>query len=108
MEILYRIDEILLLNPHDFSYKTVLQNNKLKYSKRLLDYIEERKSEWKFDSNEDYRFYVLSETEQIVLKHCPKPVVNNPGPRYYSLAEILSGKSEVKVASMRDGVEKNS
>lgn len=104
-EILYKIDEILLLNPHDFSYKTVLENNKFKYSKRLLDYIEERKSEWKFESNEDYRFYVLSETEQIVLKHCPKPAVNNPGPRYYSLAEILSGKSEVKVASMRDEVE---
>lgn len=105
MDALYKIDDILLLNPHDISYKTMLENSKLRYSKRLLDYIEERKSTWKFERNEDYRFYVLSETEQILLNHRPKPPVNNPGARYYSLAEMLSGKPEVKVDSIEDDIE---
>lgn len=100
METLYKIEGILLLDPHDFSYKTILESSALSYSKRLLDYIEERKSNWKFEKLEDYRFYILSETEQIALKHKPKPSVNNTGPRYYSLAEMLSGNPEVNVASV--------
>lgn len=105
MDTLYKIDDILLLNPHDSSYRTVLENSKLKYSKRLLDYIEERKSKWKFEKNEEYRFYVLSENELISLKHRPRPSVNNQGQRYYTLAEMLSGKPEVKVVSMRDVIK---
>lgn len=102
MDTLYKIDDILLLNPNNVSYKTIIENSKLKYSKRLLDYIEERKNKWKFEKSEDYRFYILSETEQISLKHSPKPPTNNSGARYYSLSEMLSGKLEVKVNSIED------
>nr|WP_312291527.1 hypothetical protein [Clostridium chromiireducens] len=104
MDTLYKINDILLLNPNDISYRELIQNSKLEYSKRLLDYIQERKNKWKFEKSEDYRFYILSETEQISLKHSPKPSTNNSGARYYSLAELLSGKLEVKVDSFENKI----
>lgn len=104
MDTLYKIDDILLLNPNNGSYKTMLENSNFEYSERLLGYIEERKSKWMFEKSEDYRFYILSETEQITLKHHPKPKANNTGARYYSFAELLSGEPIVGVVSGEDEI----
>jgi hypothetical protein len=64
---------------------------------QLLDYIRERKQIFNFDKAEEYRFYLLSETNQIPLAHGPKPRINNSGGWYYKLAELLRGNEFVEV-----------
>ena len=48
-----------------------------------------------FELINKYFIHILSENETIPLKHLPRPRNgNNSGHRYYTLVEILSGKSK--------------
>lgn len=100
MERLYKIEDEIVLDPHSPHVEDEIKNSNYKFQRRLINYIKDRKKEWKFEVQEKFKFYILSEIGQIELKHCPKPKGGNgPGPRYYSLSELLSGKKEVVVES---------
>lgn len=99
MKKLYKIKDIIVFDPTNTSYVDNLKENNLNYFDRLMGYLVERKNTYGFNhEREYYRFYILSETEQIELNHGPKPnKANNSGARYYSLSEILSGKKFIDV-----------
>jgi len=89
MDRLYKVDQVIILNPNSPSIdKEILDT---KYHERLKGYIDERKQNWEFSSESKYRFYILSDSNQIVLKHKPKPKSSSQGHRYFTLSEILSG-----------------
>ncbi|WP_417897764.1 hypothetical protein ABN702_15945 [Bacillus haimaensis] len=93
MNRLYKIEEILILPPANQAVLNDVLKSSMPYKERLLAYIIDRKKGHGFKSNDTYKFYILSETEHISLPHNPHPEKNNAGPRYYTLAEMLSGKS---------------
>lgn len=97
MKTLYGVDDVIILNPSNISQLESIKELDLKYIDRLLNYIEERKQGLGFRKAEEYRFYILSESNRITLTHCPKPPANNPGGWYYKLSEILSGKACIEV-----------
>jgi mRNA-degrading endonuclease RelE of RelBE toxin-antitoxin system len=68
-----------------------------KYADRLLNYIQDRKDIDEFEKEGKFRFYILSETEQIRLDKNPVPIHGHgPGKIYYTLSEILSGKKKIR------------
>lgn len=99
MKKIYGIGDVIILNPNDISQLESIKELDLKYIDRLLNYIEERKQGLGFRKAEEYRFYILSESNRITLTHCPKPPSNNPGGWYYKLSEVLSGKEYIEVDS---------
>lgn len=96
MDTLYKVEDMLVFNPKHPSLETLLSGLNKAYVPRLLGYIQQRKQEWKF-SKDDYRFYILSETEQIPLPHRPRKYQQNHC--YFDLSELLSGKKEVESIS---------
>lgn len=99
MKKLYGIDDVIILDPNNLSQLESIKELDLKYIVRLLSYIEERKKGLGFEKAKYYRFYILSESNNITLVNCPKPPCNNPGGWYYKLSEILSGKEYIEVDS---------
>lgn len=98
MDCLYKIDDVIIIDPHNDSFITSIKNSNYDYKDRIIKYIKDRKKEWKFEVKEEYRFYILSDEQKILLPHGPKPDTgNNAGHRYYSLAEMLSGKHLITV-----------
>lgn len=98
MDCLYKIEDIIIINPHNNSFIASIKNSNYQHKDRIIKYIEDRKKTWKFETEDEYRFYILSEEEKIQLPHSPKPDTgNNAGHRYYSLAEMLSGEPLIKV-----------
>lgn len=99
MSTLYNIEDIVVFNPNNSSYKSVLENSNISGKERIVKYTEERRSTFRFDKNDyDYKFYVLSETKKIELPH--KPAISGlSGHCYFSLSELLSGKKNVIVES---------
>ncbi len=97
MERVYKIDEIVILNPHDSEQLSRLSP---KYKNRIRLYMDCRERELPFESKDyDRRFYILSETNQIELAHKPHMRKNSQGHCYFTLAELTSGKEIVEVAS---------
>lgn len=99
MERLYKIDKIIVISPENDSLLKLIEESKLPYKDRLLSYIKERKVGHGFHKNDTYKFYILSETEHIMLSHNPHPKKNNPGESYYTLTEMLSGRQIVHTDS---------
>lgn len=101
MEFLYKIKEIVVLDPLSPNLDVVLDGIEADFAKRIKRYIAGR-SATKFGfehKGEEYRFYNLDKHEVIHLKHLPKPEANNAGPRYYTIAEFFKGDKIVKVAN---------
>lgn len=100
MQYLYKIEDIIVLDPYSPSLEVLLANYDVEFGERILSYIQDRKNGFGFKHRgEEYRFYNLSKTSIIDLKHKPKPEVNNSGARYYTLAELLKGNKIVHVES---------
>ncbi len=97
MRKLYGIDDVLILNPTDDTQLMMIAQSGHPRADHLLAYIADRKKVLNFDQNTEYRFYLLSQTNQIELKHGPKPPKNNAGGWYYKISELLSGKQVVEV-----------
>lgn len=95
MDKLYKIEHILELDPSNHSIHQIVRDRGLPYEQRLLSYLKDRIAGYGFTHDEQYRFYILSEEEYISLPHKPHPEKNNVGPRYYTLAELLSGREIV-------------
>ncbi|MET1013782.1 MAG: hypothetical protein ABWX61_04645 [Paenisporosarcina sp.] len=102
MEFLYKTKEIVVLNPLSPSLDIFLEGIQIDFATRIKEYISDRiEGGFGFPlRGEDYRFYNLSSKDVIHLKHLPKPLNNNSGPRYYSIAELLKGEKVVNVASL--------
>lgn len=101
MEYLYKIKNIVVLDPFSPSLDLILEGIDYDFACRIKGYITDRKNNG-FGFNhegEDYRFYNLSNKDAIHLKHLPKPKKNNVGARYYTIAELLKGEKIVEVAS---------
>ncbi len=88
MEKLYKIDKVIKLDPDSPSLESEIRD--LDFYERLQGYISERKEKWEFGTECKYRFYILSETDQITLEHNPKPKVSSQGHRYFTLSQVLS------------------
>lgn len=99
MDKLNKVEEVFELDPNDASMVRIVTSRESPFKQRLVSYLEERKSGYGFNHEGLYRFYILSEEEQIILPHQPHPEKNNTGPRYYKLAEILSGREVVYTES---------
>src|SRR5690606_14843320 len=90
MDCLYKIEDIIVLNPADKADLEILNNSTFpdSWKRRIFAYIND--TGYPKDLNHDKRFYVLSETENIPLSHQPRPPRNNTGHTYYSLVDILT------------------
>jgi hypothetical protein len=101
MELLYKIDEIIVLDPLSPSLNISLEGVQIDFASRIKKYISDRiKGGFGFNHpGEEYRFYNLCSKGVIHLKHLPKPLNNNAGARYYSIAELLKGEKVVVVES---------
>lgn len=104
MEFLYKIKDIIVLDPYSPNLDILLDNVEEDAAKRIQKYIQDRKAtSFGFEyNNEEYRFYILDQREVVHLKHLPKPSFNSPGKRYYTIAELVKGHKLVKVASQGD------
>jgi len=47
--------------------------------------------------NQEFKFIILSETDQIELPHNPQPQKNNSFHRYYSLSQILDPTKKILI-----------
>jgi hypothetical protein len=74
----------------------------LQFRERVKTYIERREREWHF-TGENFKFYVLSTSNNIELPHAPKIPRNIQGHCYFRLADLRSGQKIVQVASQSDG-----
>jgi len=103
MERLYKIEEIIILNPTNESeletFKNSTYSDKVKI--RVSDYI--RTEDFGKQLEYDMRFYVLSESEKIELPHQPKPERNNAKFTYYTLTEVLTNKIIVPESKIVNG-----
>ena len=96
METLYRVEALFEMNPYD---RNAIERISPKYSERVKNYIDDRMRIWPFQGSAKRRFYVLSETDRIELKHKPRLLRNIQGHCYFTLDELRSGKKVVQVAS---------
>lgn len=101
MEFLYKIDEIVVLDPLSPSLNVLLEGVQIDFATRIKEYISNRiNGGYGFNHpGEEYRFYNLCSKDVIHLKHLPKPLINNSGARYYSIAELIKGEKVVFVES---------
>jgi len=92
MERLYKIEDIIILNPIIESELETFKNSTYsdEIKDRILKYVEAEKCKGQLDSVDEKRFYVLSNTEIIELTNRPKPKRNNVKFTYYTLSEVLS------------------
>lgn len=91
MSTLYKIDDIIILNPSNESeIQSLLASTYSENIKnRIVEYIKSSNysADW-FDE----RFYILSQSDNIDLPNKPKPQRNNSNISYYTLKEILTKK----------------
>ena len=103
MDKLYKVEVIISLNPskpediYNMQISELSKNHKERLNSLLND------SAFRKNDNEIRRYYILSENEQIVLKHKPRPERNNAKFTYYSLADILDQNNKfIKPESHKD------
>lgn len=104
MDKLHKVVEVFEFDPTDASMVSIV-TSKTPFKERLVSYLEERESGYGFNHKGLYRFYILSEEEEILLPHEPRPEKNNTGPRYYKLAEILSGEKVIFTESKMNSIK---
>ncbi len=92
---LYKIEEIIILNPDERLHLENLKNSSIQVSvrERLLSFIAESPFQDAFSY--DKKFYILSQTEIIELTHKPKPERNNSKFTYYKLSHILTEETVI-------------
>lgn len=90
MNKLYKIEDIIILNPTNQNEVQALQNST--YPDNIKTRISSYLAAANYNSPIDYdeRFYILSETDSIDLNQNPKPQRNNAKFTYYTLKEILT------------------
>jgi hypothetical protein len=90
METLFGVDEILIMNPKT-DYSSFMKNDSYtdETKKRVTDYCNSWWGEGNYDDQEK-QFFILSQTNQINLKHKPRPKRNNAFRAYYQLSELLN------------------
>ncbi|WP_336775287.1 hypothetical protein [Paenibacillus sp. MMO-58] len=99
MEYLYKIKDIVVLDPNIPSLSLILEGIDPDFAHRIKGYIAQRSSgKFGFDS-EPYRFYNLDVQNAVYLPHRPRPRINNAGPRYYTIASCVKGDKNIEVAS---------
>ena len=97
MDKLYGLDEVIVLNPRQdlesFLLSTAYDDD---VKERIGAYCSKL---WDGNSpDEEKQFFVLSKTNQIHLKHLPRPPANNAFRAYYRLADLLdSNKTIVQI-----------
>ncbi len=95
MERLFGVEDIIIMNPHS-DFDAFMKNPS--YSKetkeRIKYYCDDFWSEGNYDDKEK-QFFVLSLTNQIELKHNPKPARNNSYRAYYTLSELLNSDKKI-------------
>jgi hypothetical protein len=95
MEKLFGLDYNIIMNPQqdlDDFYKSDDYNTDVK--NRVKNYVEDF---WKGNPlpNTKHQFFILSETNQIALKHKPKPRTNNAFRAYYKLSDLLDENKSI-------------
>lgn len=95
MDTLYKVDRVFVADPKHPSFEEQVSFLSDEDSRRVLAFVAERKQGYGFKYDEEYRFYILSESEKIHLPHQPRPTVANQSKRLYSLATILSGEQVI-------------
>jgi len=90
MDKLYKIEDIIILNPTTPTEVQALKDSTYPDSvkTRISDYLAATNYNTPIDYDE--RFYILSKTESIDLNLKPKPIRNNAKFTYYTLKEILT------------------
>ncbi len=90
MEKLFGVDEIIIMNPKT-DYSSFMSNKAYSddVKKRVTDYCNDRWGEGTYVDDEK-QFFILSQTNQIELKHKPRPKRNNSFRGYYTLSELLN------------------
>ncbi len=96
MDFIHKIEAIEIINPRE---SLVLGHLEEKIRDRVRRYIELRKPVIGFETQGNYKFYVLSAYRK--LSHAPAPPRNRPGPCYYTLDDLLCGDKVVQVASKK-------
>ena len=101
MDKLYGLDEVIVLNPRQdlesFLLSTAYDDD---VKERIGAYCSKL---WDGNSpDEEKQFFVLSKTNQIHLKHLPRPPANNAFRAYYRLADLLdSNKTIVQIVGAK-------
>jgi hypothetical protein len=95
MDTLYKVERVFVADPKHPSFEEQVSFLPQAERERVLFFVEKRREGYGFKYNEEYRFYILSETEKILLPHKPRPKVVNQSKRVYNLATILSGEEMI-------------
>ncbi|MFD1886717.1 hypothetical protein [Paenibacillus wenxiniae] len=93
MEFLYKIKDIVVIDPYALDLDEALKGVEADFAKRIKSYHADRlitKIGFEY-KNEPYRFYNLDQNNIIELKHLPKPQKNNAGGWYYTVEKLVSG-----------------
>ncbi|KRE45822.1 hypothetical protein [Paenibacillus sp. Soil522] len=98
MDTLYQIEDIVVINPNNPSYEVIIDKSNLAGKERVKRYIEDRRANFGFERDIEYRFYVLSKKKNIRLVHRPR-ISGLSGHCYFSLSELLNGHVDVVVES---------
>jgi len=97
MKTLYKIDDIIILNPST-DFDSFLESNSYsdKIKERIKSYFQYMFENKIWDENKKHttnkQFFILSKTNNIQLEHLPKPKKNNSFRAYYELSDILKNK----------------
>ncbi|GGJ32435.1 hypothetical protein [Paenibacillus hunanensis] len=98
MEFIYKIKNIVVIDPFASNMDKVLEEVEPDFSERIKSYHADRlitKIGFEY-KNELYRFYDLDQNDIIELKHLPKPKNNNSGGWYYTVEQLVSGEKIIK------------
>ena len=95
MEKIFGVDDIIIMNPKT-DYQSFLNNKAYsdEVKTRVTDYCNDLWGAENYDDNEK-QFFILSQTNQIELKHKPRPKRNNAFRAYYQLSELLNEDKKI-------------
>lgn len=95
MEKIFGVDDIIIMNPKT-DFQSFLKNNAYsdEVKKRVTHYCNDLWGEENYDDNEK-QFFILSQSNQIELKHKPRPKRNNAFRAYYKLSELLNADKKI-------------
>ncbi len=90
MNAIFLIESTFVLDPANSEEELERLSYEAHLKDRINHYILDRKNGFTFEKPIEFKFYILSLVEE--LTHGPEPRLNNAGPRYYTLGELLSNK----------------
>lgn len=98
MNRLYRTERELILRPAE-AIAPQVQRLSMEQQRRLLGYMEARRTSFGFDESATYKFYLLEVAYE--LRHLPRTSQPLRAHTYYQLEELLSGRPFVLHATAR-------